>query len=89
MSSPPLIPLYWVDYANSFNSFMDIFLANLQTKLSYLYLDKVANIILKGKECVQQFTGHDPSASFGISNQLQELKYSLQKFIIHYLGNKL
>ena len=54
-----------------------IFLANLQTKFITLYLDMVANIILKGKECVQQFTGHDPCLIWTTPTS-KELKYSLQ-----------
>ena len=60
-----------------------ISLANSQTKSITLYLDMVANIILKGRECVQQLTGHDPCLVWTTPTS-KELKHSLQNslFII-------
>ena len=54
-----------------------IFLGNSQTKSVTPYLDVIASIILKGRECVQRLTGQDPCL---ICTTLicKELKHSLQ-----------
>ena len=54
-----------------------IFLANSQTKSVTPYLDMIATIILKGRECVQQLTGQDPCLICTTLTS-KELKHSLQ-----------
>ena len=54
-----------------------IFLGNSQTKSVTPYLDVIATIILKGRECVQQLTGQDPCLICTTLTS-KELKHSLQ-----------
>ena len=54
-----------------------IFLANSQRKSITPYLDMIATIILKGRECVQQLTGQDPCLICTTLTS-KELKHSLQ-----------
>ena len=60
-----------------------IFLANSQRKPITPYLDMIATIILKGRERVQQLTGHDPCL---ICTTLTSKELNIL-FEIHYLGN--